>query len=222
MDINGKNLLQTKTYNVIYSVITNDPYVDQSGNAFLFENEIDATSFCNKVPDVTFKELANINVAKLERDFYCSGITQLKVKTAKSDNVTSILLNENDLKNGYYNNKTIFFVKRLLQTKQRKYATFLRKCKFIVPIFFDKRGVGEYPITHYCIATFDDQNEEFYVLFTTISEFEEWAKDGSLNFLPHEISLEELLKVIGLHGLLINPDTDGLALSKAHVERLKG
>ena len=106
---------------------------------------------------------------------------------------------------------------RLKQTKKRKHLQELENVPFLAAIMLDDRKAGQYPSVHYCYAELSN-GDIYYLLFTTLQEFETWNQTQENKFHPNQTCLQDFTRIRKGHPVLINPLSDKLILTHAQIK----
>lgn len=213
------NLLTLKQYHQIISDKTERFYIDKDYRCYLFESEYDAKQFCEQIADIHFDDASFIKQDPFLSTCYGLGVETIRLKTSSEEQYTDIQIGRNDVRNQFYNPLAMKNILRLKQTKQRKYLANLSDVLFISPVIIDERKVGEYPVIHYSYAMLDSPFT-YYVLFTTVQEFESWNKKQNWQYQPNQTSLQELNKVRDKNPVIINPTSDKLVLTHNQIQSI--
>lgn len=214
------NLLTLTEYFLIKSEKTKKPYTDEDGSCYLFETKSDAEVFCKNLSDI---KIENPKMYRMQfiAEIYGYGIRQIKVKQRNKDCKT-IPVDKKDVRRQFSNPEASYNVMMLNQTRKKKYARELKNVSFITPVMIDPRFIKRYPEMHYSFAT-TDGNNRFYVLFTSLKEFEDWNKEQEQDWKPVDMKLQKVGRIRKNNHILINPLSDKIILQDKQInEILKG
>lgn len=178
---------------------------------------MEAKQFCDQLPGTRFKpDPSYIKPKPFISMCYGAGVDQIRVKSVMNDSYVNITVQKDDAGCQFYNREAERNILRLKQTRQKKYLLKLAEQHFLSPIMIDEREEGQYPIIHYSYAMLAE-GKIYYLLFTTIQEFEQWNLTQSVNFFPNQTSFQDLNKIRGNYPVLINPLSDLLVLTNKQI-----
>lgn len=211
------NLLTLTKYYVIYSDFTNRIYLDRKYQCYIFSSNLEAKQFCDQLPGTHFKSNpCYIKPRPFISMCYGTGVEQIMVKSVMNDSYVNIPVRKDDAGCQFYNREAERNILRLKQTHQKKYLLKLAEQYFLSPIMIDERENGQYPVIHYSYAMLAEE-KIYYLLFTTIQEFEQWNSTQSASFCPNQTSFHDLNKIRGNYPVLINPLSDLLVLTNKQI-----
>lgn len=208
--------LEQRKYYIIYSSITKRIYLSEDYECFAFETKSDIQNYIELLQEsgkkTYFCESVEMNEKKIS-EIIEQGARTLVVQFRGKDDFFDIKLSGMTTRRKTYTNGMLQgFICLLKQTKKAKYLRNMRKAKFIMPILLDERKDKEFPSFHYVYATMG-KGVQYYVLFSTLYEFEEWNKRQKKKWQCIEIIMEDFDKVRQDNAIIINPLSDALVLS---------
>lgn len=214
------NILTLNQYFMIMSTITGKPYIDKDFNGYLFESKSDAEGFVMglknssiKIPEQYYR------VLNLCTELYQYGFKNIKIKRKEKEDFITIPVSKADAKTEYYNHYANRYILRLRETRKSEYLKALKNVPFLAPIIMDTRLPEQYPGIYYSYALFKNDTR-YFVLFTTLTEFEEWRKSQMYDWKPAELSMQKFGRIRGKSPVLINPLSDCLILSDKQIEKM--
>ncbi len=218
------NILTLKKYHQILSDATGHLYIDKNGRCYAFESDLEAQQFCDRIPGTYMSEDQHFKQAFFLSHCRGLGIKTIVLKPSAYDDTVKIPVLPQDTGRQYYNSEAMFNICRLKQTKKAKYLRALTDIPLIAPILIDERKEGEYPAIHYAFAVAADtstgEQQIFFVLFTTIREYDTWAKAQEHAFAPSKTSLQEMNVVRDGNSILINPLSDKLVITHEQLSEI--
>ena len=191
-------------------------YLDKNYNGYLFETKSSATTFidnmkskyeleCMESKNYTLRDYWDMcNAGARGMKLYFRDKSEMYIPLAVED-VSKEMLQ-------YYNCETSGDVTRLQLTKQHPYLKNLANGKFITPVKILRREKKGYPHVRYSYATFGTK-ERYFVLFTTLQEFEKWNDFQNGEWKPMEMSLLKFKKIRNNNPVFINPFSNKLILT---------
>lgn len=209
------NTLTLKEYHVIKSKKTSRPYVDINNGCYLFELRSEAENFTKQIKDTEFDNARYLKQAVFCTEFYSYGIDEIHVKGARQKEIV-IPLSANDVARQFYNRETIRSLLRLKQTGKKQYLYELKNAFFISPVIIDPRPEKQYPIMHYSYASTTNKNT-YFILFTTIQEYNLWNKEQKESYKPLKIRLHQFRNIRKQNPVLINPMSDKIVLNDKQI-----
>lgn len=212
------NVLTLSKFYQIYSESTKRLYIDKDFRCYLFEAEREAKQFCEKIEGIYYDKDSSsyIKQGPFVSLCYGLGIDTIRVKSVKREKYVDIKVSIKDARHQFYNSETEKNILRLKQTKKRKYLIELASSFFISPVMIDKREEGQYPVIHYSYAMLPGGNI-YYLLFTTLQEFDKWNDTQNKIYCPNKTNLQDLNRVRGNNPVLINPSSDQLILTDKQI-----
>ncbi len=217
-------LFQKKPYYLIRSTKTEKPYIDINDGCYLFEAKMEAISFTKNIPDTSIDEARQLT-PRFCTDMHSYGIKYIRIKERGEKKSTDIEITKNDIKKQFYNCEANRDILRLLQTSQKKYLRDLKDKLLIIPININVRAKGEYPVVQYCYATYDDPKKKYYILFSTIQEFNKWKedqKDKGADWKSQGTSINNLKRICDGQDIIINPLSDKLIITNKNILECNG
>ena len=184
------NILTLKEYYMILSDITGKPYIDINFCCYMFDTKSEADVFAKSLSDASVKNSQYYRTKNLCTELFSFGIITIKVKEKNKDNFTDIPIDKNDGKKVYYNPECNRYIYRLRQTKKKEYLRALKDVNFIAPLLIDIRKEAAYPGLHYSFAYLND-DASYFLLFSTLQEFEEWKRSQMFDWKPMELNLKK-------------------------------
>ena len=213
MTIEEKNILTLKEYFIVYSKATGKPYIDVRYGCYLFELRPEAQAFCDEIGNVFINQSKQLQQSVYGAEFYSYGIDTIHVKEKQKDVFTDIKITLDDVeKKQYLNRNAVRTIYRLKQTSKKKYLKNLSNCHFLTPVNIVSRVVGQYPQIHYSYATSNGE-DRFYLLFTTMQEFDAWRKTQDTFWCPLSVDLNTFARIRKESPVVVNPCTDRLVLN---------
>lgn len=214
------NLLTLTEYHMIMSTITDKPYIDKDFNGYLFELKSDAEGFVKGLKNSSIKiPAAYYRVLNLCTELYQYGFKNVKIKKKGKEEFITIPITKADAKTEYYNHYANRYILRLRQTRKSEYLKELKKVPFLAPIIMDVRLPEQYPGIFYSYALFKSDTR-YFVLFTTLTEFDEWRKSQMYDWRPAELSMQKFGRIRSKSPVLINPLSDRLILSDKQISKM--
>ncbi len=195
--------------------------MDESNSCYMFEVPSDAIAFVSPRKGVkldTPKHYTQKNACSL---FYSYGIDFIKIKQRGKDDYIVIPINENEVEKRFYAHSANQYLTNLELSNKKKYLSKLMDKPLISPIVTSERKVKKYPRLHYCHANFNDDSNNYYLLFSTMEEFDKWNADQERNWMPLEIPLNKFKRIRKNNPIIINPLSDKLLLSDKQLNSVK-
>ncbi len=213
MNQKEKDILTLKEYFIIYAQATGKPYIDVNRSCYLFELKSEADIFCKEVKGTYITNAQQLNRDIYGTGFFSLGIERIRIKEKQSDSFTDVTVSREDVaKKQYFNQNAVRDIYRLKQCNQKKYLRNLSRYDYLTPVQIVPRAVGQYPEIHYSYATSNGE-DRFYLLFTTIQEFENWKKQQEGVWKPLAVNFNTFGRIRKDSSVVINPMTDRLILS---------
>lgn len=216
--------LRGRKFCIITSVITGLPYLDEKYRCYIFEKKREAINFVDdaKLADGIILKYEDINEidSRILKKIVFQGAKILTLKFDGEPDYLDIRVSKLKIKdNSYKNNILNGLICQLKQTKKAKYLRAMRKTHFIMPILVDNRKEGAYPSMHYIYATMG-KTKPYYVLFSTVDDFENWNRNQSRKWDCIEIIMEDFNQIRLKNAVVINPMTDKLVLTGKQVDMI--
>ena len=205
------NLLSLSEFYKVISTKTNNVYIAADNSCYLFDNTMDATEFIKKVPNTTLSEIELLKPSIFVTDMYNLGIEKINIKKGTEDQFTTIEITKDDCKKKFFNNITNRNILHLLQTGDKQYLKNLKSCKFICPVFIKMRFPKQYSSLHYACAKKDEK--KYYILFTTMEEFERWNELQENKYKPLEVDFVKESSIRRKESIIINPLSNKLIIN---------
>lgn len=218
------NSLRGRKFCVIMSVATGLPYLDEKYGCYFFEKKKEAIDFIEdaKIVDgikLKYEDIKEIDSYILKKIIF-QGAKIIIVKIDGEPDYFDIKVSKLKIKDNSYKNSILNgLICQLKQTKKAKYLRAMRKTHFIMPILVDKRKEGAYPSMHYIYATMG-KTKPYYVLFSTLNEFENWNRNQPGKWDCIEIIMEDFNQIRLKNAVVINPMTDKLVLTGKQVDMI--
>lgn len=210
------NILTLKEYFLIMSTLTKKPYLDKNYGCYMFETRSDADAFTKEIQGTYYEEARTFKQIHFCTEFYSYGITSIHVQE-RGKEIIIVPVEKEDVRKQFYNADANKLIYRLKQTSEKQYLRKLNNVSFFAPVFIEKRLPKQHPSIHYCYATFTG-NDVYYILFSTLQEFELWNKEQVRDWKPLEISLSKFSQIQKGKPVLINPIQDKLILTNQQIE----
>ena len=210
------SLLTLKTYSVVRSSLTGQPYLDKSLRCYIFEAEREAAQFCEQVENLTYDPPTFLKQGPFISLCYGLGVTCIRVKLANEEKYKDIVIAPSDARLQYYNRIVMSALLRLKQTQKKKYLRAIGSQSFIVPVVMDERKHQHFPSLHYGYAELGD-GAIYYLLFVTLEDFEQWNETQNNQFHPLEITLSKYNRIRKNFPVLINPLSDRVVLTNEQI-----
>ena len=209
--------IQMNQLYMVASYITKKPYIGSNNEVYLFADKVEGLEYIEKkkLKKAYLENKKTYRLGNLCNEMYFIGAKKIVYKL-KEEKEVSFRIDTADLKKDYYNNESNGLILRLQETNAKKYLVSLFSSTFLVPIKIDPRHKTEYPKQHYCTALIKD--EPYYILFTTLKEFEEWQKSQDNVYKPLEITIAKMARIRQHKGLFINPLSDKLLLYDSDIQ----
>ena len=188
------NLLTLKEYHLIISSKTSRPYIDAEGNCYMFEIRSDAEAFTKEVKDTYFDKAQYYKQAVFCSEFYSYGIKGINVTRARAKDIITVPIEKDDVKNQFYNPEANRLLLRLKQTGYKKYLKQMKDIVLYAPVIIDPRFPKQHPKIHYSYAT-HDAGSKYYVLFSTLQDFESWSKTQDAHWKPLEVTFTKINQI---------------------------
>lgn len=229
MDQQYIDLLTTTNYYLILSKSTGKAYLDKKYNCVMFETEFEAKKYVESVNNTLTTDTLLIQAAKpfkvkeLCPMLYAQGAVGIQL-FKKGQQAVLIPITKEDAKSGkrgvLFNPEASRFIHRAQETLQKKYLRSLYHCSFYAPVCIDDRSEGQYPHVSYCYATFRSP-EQFYVLFTSLEEFELWNATRNNEWAPLEVKINKFDRIRNGNSVIINPLSNKLCLDNKNFNIIK-
>lgn len=203
-----QEFVNTKYY-ILYSKKTNLPYLNVSSMLYLFETKMDAETFQKSTQEPVYIKEDGEDIVDFSR-FYNLGFDKMFIFKARGEK-KKINITEADIKVKYYNKELNKGLLRMKQTSQNQYIRHIRKEKFLTPVLIEPRQFAEYPNMFYC--SIKEKEKHYYLMFSTLDEFNEWKNTKEENWEPLEITFLEIVEVLKKEYIYINPLSIKLILS---------
>ncbi len=223
------DLLTTSNFYLILSQNTNRAYLDKNYRCSMFETEFEAKKYVDTLNETLKTDVLLIQAAQpfkikeLCPTLYAQGVVGINLFKKGKDPIV-IPITKEDAINGkrgtLFNPETSRFIHRAQQTLQKKYLRALKQGTFYAPVCIDERAKGQYPHVSYCYATFRTP-EQFYVLFTTLDEFNLWNSTRNNEWQPLEIKISKFDRIRGNSSVLINPLSNKICLDDKNFNIIK-
>lgn len=216
--------LRGRKFCVIKSIATGLPYLDEKYRCYLFEKKKEAINFVDdaKMADgiiLKYEDINEIDSHILKRIVF-QGAKFVALKLDGEPDYFDIKVSKLKIKDNSYKNSILNgLICQLKQTKKAKYLRAMRKTHFIMPILVDKRKEGAYPSMHYIYATMG-KTKPYYVLFSTVNDFENWNRNQPGQWDCIEIIMEDFNQIRLKNAVVINPMTDKLVLTGKQVDMI--
>ncbi len=208
-----QEFVNTKYY-ILYSKKTNLPYLNVSNMLYLFETKMDAEIFKKNASEPIYIKEDGEDIVDFGK-YYNMGFDKIYIFKAGGKK-RKINITEADIKVKFYNKELNKGLLRMKQTSQNQYIRHIKKEKFLTPVLIEPRQPKEYPNMFYCSIKKQDIN--YYLMFSTIEEFNEWKGQKEEKWEPLEITLEEIIEIFNKEYIYINPLSIKLILS---IEQIK-
>ena len=213
------NLLSIDNY-ILMSDITNEIYIDEQFNCHIFDKKSKAELFIKEHSLKSVKPILNNH--KKPKEFcellYSMGFRMIKY--TRKDVLTEIGVEKPALQIGYHNAYASGVTLRLLQTGEKKYLRGLYNAKFFTPVSISDRDKGKHPNIIYNCASLKNSKKN-YLLFTTLSEFEEWNKSQKQDWKPLKMSIMEFERIRNNYPIILNPLSSKIVLKNEHIKIIK-
>lgn len=210
-------ILTLRRYHLILSSFTHKPYLDKDFCCYMIEDPSEAKAFTEKTVDTYYDEQAYYKQINFCTEFYSYGISAIKVKTRQQTEYTTIPVERLDAKKQYYNPEANRLILRLLETKQKQYLRDMKSVVFLSPVVLDPRHERQYPGIHYSYAT-TNQTDKYYLLFSTMQEFDTWNAEQEKKCVPLEVDLDTFTRIRHQDPVIINPASDKLILNDKQIK----
>ncbi len=199
------DLFTINKYVMIKSTITKMPYIDKNGACFMMNSMSEAKQFTDIRKNTECDELKNYNnIQSLVDTFYQQGIKKINVKLNEKDDFFVYEIKKEDLKtNRYCNHEANFLLIRYHETGEKKYLKALKKCLFITPVALPHREEAQYQEIKYCVLKYS--GKRYYLMFTTLQEFNKWNTSQILDYSPLEINFLKADRIRKDNGIIVNP-----------------
>lgn len=227
MEAKNIQLISSTQLYMIQSAKTGHIYVDKSHQAYMYEDETEATGFCETQKTLRLSSPRIYKPEGLIQNLYNCGVKTLAIRKAKQE-LIKIPIDKADAPINHYNPEATYNLLRLLHTGEKKYLRRLKEFDYIAAAYIPARKTGEYPKLHYAYARLDNEEDnredkEFLLLFTTVHTFQTWQEqivDEGVEYSPIMMSLERFRTTVGETALCVNPGTEELYLTKKQVEKI--
>lgn len=215
------NLLTIKEFHIIYSDITKKIYIDDKGRCYLFEIRSEAEQFINQVKNVYLSNARHIKQIEFCTEFFAQGVNTIRAKIREKSGYIDIPLAKGDAKKQYYNENAQRAILQILHTNKRAFLKEFASFDFLSPIKIEVRQAKKHPIVHHCYAS-TSGDDRYYVLFSTLQEFNSWNETQGNKWNPLKINLAKLKQVRGNNKVVINPLSDALIFDDAQIKEILG
>lgn len=211
------NLLSLSEYCTLISKKTNMPYLDKENNVYIFDTLIDANEFIKTAADTTVSDKEILKPSFFITYMYGLGAENVCVKKGDKEDFITIPVDKADTKKDFFNPSANRNLLRLLQTGDKKYLRNLKEDIFLCPVKIDKRQAKKYSSIHYACAKLKD-DKKFYLLFTTLDEFNKWNEAQGKNCLPLEVNMIKESQIRRNNPVIINPLSNKVILNDRYLK----
>lgn len=215
-------LLNTYQFFPAYNHNTSDYFLDKNNNAYFFAAQKDIDSFiANLSSDVKIihtKYPEKLMLKDLLSNLYSIGAKTANFKVINSTNKIIALPVEIPIEGQkiHYNQSSKHNALLLKETHKKRYIKELQNCAFICAALLPQRKEEEYPIVKYAYALIDKQ--KYYLLFTSLPEFEKWNKNQDKDYLPIKTTFEDFSIITNSAGFFIDSYTSMLILNNKYLQ----
>lgn len=218
MTESDSNLLLGNYYTV-NSKKTGKPYVDSKRRVYIFDNTMDARNFMDTNPEVVLNDGETIKQRQFVTAIYDMGAKYIAVKRGIADEFSVIEIELEDCLKNYYNPQASYSAIRFKQTSDLKYLHNFNNCTFLCPTYIERRHYQMFGKTNYACAR-TKSNQIFYLLFTSMAEFNKWNESQGNKFKPLEVDIlkEERIRKGG--SVLINPLSDKIIIKDERIKEI--
>lgn len=214
-----KNLIQLSKFTIIKDKRTSKPHLDHDFSCLLYELYTDADAYVNRKENKDlYIENSDIYTPEKISAIYAEGVQELTL-ILKDKSQKKIKIGPDDLISGFYNNKANGIILLLKQTLEKQYLRMMKDIRIFAPVYIKSRFPKRYPEIHYSYAKFNEK-DAFYVLFTTLQEYEEWVKTQDEKIQLMETTFVGYKNIYKNNSIIINPLSDKLILNKSHLKIL--
>lgn len=215
-------LLNTYQFFPVYNYNTNDYFLDKNNNTYFFAAQKDIDNFINELqPQINVihtKYPERLMLKDLLSNLHSIGAEKANFKVINSNNKIISLPVEIpiDYLKVHYNQSAKHNSLLLKETHKKKYITALQSNFLICAALIPDRKEQEYPIVKYAYAIIN--NQKYYLLFTSLPEFEKWNKNQDINYLPIKTSFEDFSIITKSAGFFIDSYTTMLILDNKYLQ----
>ncbi len=216
-----KALLTSIKYFPIKSKKTDNYFIDAQGSVFFFVKEEDAKAFAKKEKDVQPIPAHFFEMTELVSNLYSLGANSIRIFNSPDD-IKTIPIEKEDTKQGYYNSVVNFNVQRLKHTSAKSYLKSLKDQYLITPVMLYGRRAEQYPVVRYAYGIEPSKNPspKYFVLFTSLQEFDRWNETQGKKFKPVEIEIRRFNTIRKDNPIMINPLSDKLVLTHIQLKKV--
>ena len=200
--------LEEKRYLKILSTVTGEIFLDENGRAFLFSNEASAIKFIGEDRDKQKGNPEKLVYDSFIWNCYCKGVTGVLLDN-KPESLIPIRRPRERLE--YANPDLTRTVLLLAETSDIRYLRALSDKHFIVPAAVEntqKNGLSMPSLSFGVVRAKGPETGHYppyYCTFTDTDIFGSWRDRTGQSFQPLQMEFDQLLKVCGEKGLVINP-----------------
>lgn len=208
------NILTIKPHYTIMSSKTRFPYMDSNAACFVFESRAEAEGVMQKFQDVYLSEPEQMRQMKLWSEFWSYGIEKIQIKEDGDPNYYALQITEQKAlgsRNMAYNHETCKMLNLIMETNHSGYLRAMKGLPVFSAAGITVRNPKQCPRIRYVYAKTADL-KKYFLLFSTLSEFEEWSKQTGGKWKPLETTLRDFGTVRGTDNVVIDPMSRKLIL----------
>lgn len=212
--------LTLSEYFVIKSSKTNTVYMGPDRQAYLFsaESRNDANQFIKEHEGTYFDDKpAYYQSTNLLQELYPQGFSWVVINNNADEKIEIVAT---DIPNDFFNARANANILLLRQSKKKQYLRNMAEETYITPVKIDKRKAKDVPLIHYAYATIPGRSEKFYLLFSTLQEFNKWNAEVGEKWDPLEANIKTFNQIRLQNPILVNPLSDKFVLSHDTLRKL--
>lgn len=192
--------------------------MDEDRACYFLETNMEAEKQKKMHPGTAIADPKTYTPKQYCTDLYAIGIDTIHV--IKGRKKYDAVIEEKDCAGQFYNHKAEGALHLFIQTGKAKYLRELAACRLLVPVQINPRRRKHAPVLHYSYAA-SKSGREFYIVFTTIQEFEAWNEKQEQKSSPLETDLHKMSVIRKGMDLIINPLSFKLVLSDGFLKKLQ-
>lgn len=217
MELKDLEFLRKNELYPVMSERTGKYYMSKTGGVYLYEAKPEGEAFAKSQDKASLGEKKAFTQKELTEGLYSMGFSHINVKM-RGQKAQRFDIEEKNVPLKNYNVKARRTVTLIRQTHLITHLRELKDESFYIPVRPLPRKRGEYQEIEYCTARERDRNEKYYVCFTSAGELIAWAKTQKEPWNPVETSLTKMKRIRKDSGIIINPATDRLILTKKELD----
>ena len=222
------NYLTLTEYILVKSKRTGRPYIGKDYTCYFFEVPSEAQKFAdtlNKDGDKVELEKATYYTKNTFcTSFWSYGIEKIHVKTRNKD-ANIINISKEDTIKKFYNHDGCKHLYRLMDSGLKSEFRALAKETYYSPVIISRRIEKEHPSVHYMYAYIPNDTNKYFILFTTLQEFEKWKfekwnENKKEDWKPLEINIRDFGRIRKGSPIVINPANDKQIFTDKDIKKM--